>query len=127
MKSCEYSTTHKRENKITCILQKGNIKFYSKLRELPHNSGILHLDNKVSPTFRTQKNGVKNATVKQWRTIKNLFLVCIWAEIIIILDSYPVTTCDTPVNIVWVEHHKTAMTSEITTKSLRSGTLYFGK
>ena len=67
------------------ILQKGDIQFYRKYHELPHDSGILHLTDKLSPTFRTQKNGVKNATVTQWRTNKNLCPVRIWAGIIIIL------------------------------------------
>ena len=35
------------------ILQKGDIRFYRKRRELSHDSGILHLADKVSPTFRT--------------------------------------------------------------------------
>ena len=48
-----------------CILQKGDISFYRKHRELSHGIGILHLADKVSPTFRTQKNGVKNTTVTQ--------------------------------------------------------------
>ena len=59
MRSCEYSTTPKGEDKRTRILQKGDIRFYRKRRELSHDSGILHLSDKVSPTFCTQKNGVK--------------------------------------------------------------------
>ena len=72
MWSCEYSTNPKGEDKRTRILQKGDIHFYRKLRELSHDSGILHLADKVSQTFRTQKNGVKNATVTQWRTTTTL-------------------------------------------------------
>ena len=63
MRSCEYSTTPKRDNKRTRILQKRDIRFYRKRRELSHDSGIFHLSDKVSPTFRTNKNGFKNATV----------------------------------------------------------------
>ena len=55
----QFGTTRK------LILQKGDIHFYRKRRERSHDSGILHLADKVSPTFRTQKNGVKNATVTQ--------------------------------------------------------------
>ena len=65
VRSCKYSSTPKGEDKLTLILQKGDISFYRKRIELSHDSGILHLSNKVSPTFRTQKNGVKNATVTQ--------------------------------------------------------------
>ena len=72
MRSCDYSATPKGEDKLTGILHKGDIFFYRKRRELFHDSGILHLDDKVSPTFRTQKNGVKNATVTQWRTATTL-------------------------------------------------------
>ena len=86
IQSCEYSTTPKGENKCTHILQKEDIHFYIKLRELTHDSGILHLDDKVSPIFRTQRNGVKNATLTQWHTNTNLFPVLIWAETIIRLD-----------------------------------------
>ena len=86
MRSCEYSETPKGEDKCTRILNKGNIRFYRKRHTLSHNSGILHLADKVSSTFRTQKNGVKNATMTQWWTKKTLCAVRIWAEIIIQLD-----------------------------------------
>ena len=127
MRSCNDSTTPKGGDKLTHILQKEDIRFYRKRRELSHNSGILHLADKVSPTFRKQKNGVKNATVTQWRTAKTLYPVRIWAETIIQLDLYLVKTRDTTVKTFWVEHNKTTITSHITTKSLRSGTLSFGK
>ena len=86
MRSCNYSTTPKGEDKNTRILQKGDINFYRKCRGLYHDSGILHLSDKASPTFFTQKNGVKNATVTQWRTATTLCPVRIWAEIIIGLE-----------------------------------------
>ena len=75
MRPCEYSTTPKGEDKRTGILQKEGIRSYRKLRELSHDSGILHLSDKVSPIFLTQKNGVKNATVTQWWTTTTLYLV----------------------------------------------------
>ena len=56
--------------------------------ELSHNSEILHLADKVSQTFRIQKNGVKNATVTQCRTLTTLLPMHIWEEIIVRLDSY---------------------------------------
>ena len=83
------------------ILQKGDIQIYRKRCELPHKSRILHLANKVAPTFCTQKNGFKNATLTQWRINTNICMVGIWAEIIIRLDSYLETTHDTTVNTVW--------------------------
>ena len=79
MRSCDYSTTPKGEDKRTRILQKGDIHFYRKRRELYHDSRILHLYDTVSQTFRTQNNGVKNATVTQWPTTTTLCLVNIWA------------------------------------------------
>ena len=72
MRSYKYSKTPKGEEKLTHILQKGDIHFYRKLRKLSHGSGILHLADKVSPKFRRQKNGVKNATVTQWWTATTL-------------------------------------------------------
>ena len=127
MQSCKYSTTPKGEDKRTHILQKGDMRFYRKRRELPHDSGILHIADKVSPTFRTQKNGVKNSTVTQWRTATTLCPVRIWEEIIIRLESYSGTTRDTPVNTVWVDLQKTTITSQMKTNSLRAATLSFGK
>ena len=127
MRSCKYSTTPKGEDKRTRILQKGDIRFYRKRREFSHGSGILHLADKVSPTFRTQKNRGKNATVIQWQTPTTLCSVHIWAEIVIRMDSYSGTTRDTPVNTVWVERHKTMITSQMTKNSLRTGTLSFGE
>ena len=53
MRSCEYSATPKGGDKHTRILQKGDISLYRKHRELSHDSGILHLADKVSPTFGT--------------------------------------------------------------------------
>ena len=72
MRSCEYSTTNKGEDKRTRILQKGGIRFYRKCRELSHDSGILHLADKASLKFRTQKNGFKKSAVTQWQTSKTL-------------------------------------------------------
>ena len=48
-------------------------------------------------------------------------------KIIIRLDSYSGTTRETPVNTVWIELQKTTITSQMTTKSLREGTLSFGE
>ena len=127
MRSCKYSTTPKGGDKCTRILQKGDVHFYRKCRKLSHDSGILHLYDKISPIFRTHKNSVKNATVTQWRTTATLCMVLIWAEIIIRMYSYLGTTRDTPVTTVWVEHQNTEITSHMTTKSLRSGTRSFGK
>ena len=59
MWSCKYSTNPKGEDKCTRILQKGGICFYRKRRELSHDSGILHMSDKVSPTFCTHKMGSK--------------------------------------------------------------------
>ena len=88
VQSCEYSSTPKGEDKHTRILQKGDIHFCRKCRELSHDSGTHHLADKVSLKFRTQKNRVKNAIATQWRTATNLCPVQIWAEVIIRLDSY---------------------------------------
>ena len=115
MRSCEYYTTPKGEERFTCILQKGDIRLHRKRRELSHDSGMLHIPDKASPTFRTQKNRLKNATVTQWRTTTTLCLVRIWAEIFIQLDSYSGTTRDTPVNTVWLECQKMTITSQMTT------------
>ena len=127
MQSCKYSTTPKEEDKRKIILQKGGVRFYRKRRKVSQDSGILHLADKVSPEFQTQKNGVKHATVTQCRTTTTLCPVRIWAEIIIRLDSYLGTTRDTPLNTFWINHQKTAITSQMTTEYLRSGTLFFGK
>ena len=94
-----------------------------KRSELPHSSRCTHLEDKFSPTFRTQNNGFKNARVTQWRTWKHLFPVQLWADIVTILDLYPGSLDNTPVNTVWMEKHKTTITSQITTKSLRSVTI----
>ena len=60
-------------------LQKEDIGFYRKSRQLSHDSGILNLAHKVSPALRTQKTGFKNATATQWWTTTTLCLVHIWA------------------------------------------------
>ena len=125
IQSCEYSKTPMRGNKRTRILWKGGIMLYRKQRKLLHGIDCIHLVYKVSPTFRTQKNGVKNATVTQWRTGKHIFMVWFWADIITRLKSYPVSSCEIPVNTVWVENLKTTITSQMATKYLRSGTLSF--
>ena len=90
---------------------RGGIKFYRKRRKIPHSSGHLHLADKVSLLFRTQKNGVKNSTVNQWRTWKHLCIVQLWVYIVTRMDLYPGSSDDTPVNTVWVENHRTTLTS----------------
>ena len=75
MWSCVYLTTPKGEEKKGVVLWNVNIRFYRKIFKLIHNSGQIHLVDKISPTFRTQKNGIKNATVTQWWTGKQLCLV----------------------------------------------------
>ena len=113
--------------KPTRILRKGSIRFYRKCHKLTHNSIRIHLVDKVSPTFSTQKNGVKNETVTQWQKGKPLCPVQIWSDIISILELYPVTSDNTPLNTVWVENHKTTITSQMKIKVLRSWTLSFGE
>ena len=100
MRSCEYLVTPKGEVKQTRILKKGDIRFYRKRHKLAHNSVHIHLAYKIPPKFRTHKNGFKNATVNQWQSGKCLRQVHIWADIISILDSYPETLDETPVNTV---------------------------
>ena len=65
MQTCKYSITPKGENNQTCILRKGYIRLYSKQLDIIHISGCIHLADKVYLEFRTQKNGIKNATVTQ--------------------------------------------------------------
>ena len=100
MQSCEYSTTPKGEHKLSCIMRKGGIKFYRKRRDIPHISGLLHLAEKVSPTFRKQKNEVNNATVTQWCTGKHIYPVQLWADIVTRMDLYPGSSDETLVNTV---------------------------
>ena len=85
MKSCEYSETPKGYNKQTRILRKRYISFHRKQYKLLHSSVCIYLVDKVSPTFFTQNNGVKNVTMTQWGDFKHLFLVQIWVYIITIL------------------------------------------
>ena len=59
---CLSATKPVRHNQETHPSERGYT-FYRKCRELSHDSGILHLADKVSLKLRTQKNGVKNATV----------------------------------------------------------------
>ena len=125
--SCEYPTTPRGENKQTSILRKGDIRFYRKWRELLHSIRCIHLANKVSQKSNTKKNGIKNATVTQWRTCKHIFPVKIWANNITRLESHPGTLDDTPVNTVSVENHKATITSQMTIKIIRSVTLFFGE
>ena len=127
IQSCEYLETPKGEAKLTCILCKGDIRFYREHHELIHNSGRIQLVKKNSPTFRTQKNGSKNTTLTQWRRGKCLCLVHIWANIISRLDSYPWTWDDNPLNTAWLENHKTTITYQMTIKYMISGTLSLGE
>ena len=96
-----------------------------KKRKLIHRSDCKHLKEMISTKFRTQKSGIKNATVTQWRTGKHLCLVQVWADIVTRLESYLGPSDDTPVNTVWVENHKTTITSQMKIKSMSSGTLSF--
>ena len=63
MRSYEYSTTPKGDNKQTSILWKGGIKLYRKVCELMNSrfhmqmpyKVYIHLANKASPTFQKNK------------------------------------------------------------------------
>ena len=48
-------------------------------------------------------------------------------EIISIMDSYPETTNNTPVNKVYIDNSRTMITYQMKTRTLRSGALYFGE
>ena len=47
MWTSEYSMNLKGGVKLTCIFRKGGIRFYRKRRELIHNSGRIHLADKI--------------------------------------------------------------------------------
>ena len=85
MRSCKYLSNPKGEAKQTRILRKGDIRFYIKRCKLAHNSGCIYIEGKFSPTFGAYKNGVKNATLSQWRTVEFLCPLQIWAGIILIV------------------------------------------
>ena len=96
-------------------MQKGGIRFYSKLPELLHRKGCIQLVENVALIFRIQNNGAKHATVIQCWTGKHLCLAKVWSDIITRLESYPGSSEDTPVNTVWVEYKKTTIISQIIT------------
>ena len=75
VRSFKYTTTTKRENKVTYIMQKGDTKFFIKQRKLTHSRSHINSSEKVFLTIWTQKNGVRNATATQWQTCKHLSLV----------------------------------------------------
>ena len=122
--SCEYSTTPKGEEKQTHILKKGNIRFYRKRCKLTHNIGCIHLEDNVYPTLSAHENEKKNAVVTKWRTGKLIYLVHIWDNITTIMNVYPRTSGDTPLNTVWLENHKTTITvgKNIPSKEIPLGT-----
>ena len=125
MISCEYYTTPKGENKKTCILRKGGIKFYREWHKIIHSSSRIHFSDKALLTYRKQKNGVKNKTATQCQTGKQLFSVRIWANIITRLGSYPGKSDDPPINTVWVKNSRTRIIPQMKTKTPRSGILSF--
>ena len=104
MLSFKYWTTSKGDYKWTLILWKGNIIFCRKWCKLTHEISRVHILDKVYPESRTYNNGVKNATVAQCWKGKYLCPLHIWSYIITIVDSYPGTSYDTPVNTVWVKN-----------------------
>ena len=123
---CEYSTTPKGETKQTIILKNEDVHFYRKRSNLTHRIRLIHLSEKVSPTFQKHTNGIINATVNQWRTVKHLFSVLIWGDLITILESYPDKLEESPVNVVWFNIYITTITCRMKIKTLRSLSLYFG-
>ena len=79
-----------------------------------HSSSSIHLEEKLYQTFTTHKNGVINVTETQCWTGKHLCLVQFWANIITMLESYPVTSYNTPVNTVWLKNHRTTIITQMT-------------
>ena len=126
-RSWKYSTTIKWEANLTHILRKLDIKYYRKHHDIAHRSCLVHLAEKVSPTFQTHNNYIKTATVTKWETVKHLCILWIWADIISRQESYPGSSYNAPVNTVWVDDYKTIITYNMKIRTLRSGALSFGE
>ena len=102
MRSCEFLSVTGKVRK-TKRLKVRNIRFFKNNVEIRDktNRMILYADT-VSITFEFQKNKMKNITVTQPRSGKELCPVIIWAKIVLRILSYKGTTKNTFVNAVVV-------------------------
>ena len=112
MRSCEYSSTPKQEEKKTKLLRLRNLRFFSRdkkgfMHTIPHSSSpkILSAAECISITFEDQKNGEKNACITQHRASrhKDLCPVRAWAKLVCRIMSYPNTTVNTTVNTIYTK------------------------
>ena len=129
MRSCEYSTTNKQEEKKTKLLRLKNIRFFSRdqngfMITKPHSSPLKTLSNAecVSITFEDQKNGEKNACITQHKAqrTKDLCPVRAWAALVHRIHKYPKTTHNTPVNTILINGKLRQITSTQTRNFIKS-------
>ena len=113
MRSCEYLTVPRADQRRTDILRLRNIRFFMDGREMEHNNRLLEFADCVAITFEFQKKEERNDIVT------NVFsgdtTICparAWAAIVRRIWSYPGATQDTKVSAVWrndrIEYVKSA-------------------
>ena len=101
-RSCEYSRVPKRDQKRTKLLCLRNIRFFKEGRLITSPSADLEFAESVAVTFEMQKNEDKNETVVHgWTDDPVLCPVKQWAGLVNRVWSYPGTTTDTSVCVVW--------------------------
>lgn len=129
MRSCEYSTTPKQEEKKTKLLRLRNIRFFSRdkkgfMTTIDHSSPLSSLSEAecISITFEDQKNGEKNACITQHKASrqKDLCPVRAWAALVHRIMSYPKTTMDTTVNTFYTKGSLKLISSNQTRSFIKS-------
>ncbi len=100
--SCKLLTVPKREERRTKLLCLQNIRFFKDRHLIPAPSANLESADSVAITFEMQKNDSKFDTVIHgWTDVPVLCPVLKWAQLVNRILSYPNTTWDTPVCVVW--------------------------
>jgi hypothetical protein len=128
-RSCEYLEVSHPESKRTKQLTLGNLAFYKGNIEIPHSSPLeLQTTDRISITFKTQKNGRKFDTFTQWQTRHaSLCPIIQWAALMQRILGYPGTTKDTKVSTVMIGTRISNITSKNIEMALCDGVATYGK
>jgi len=126
-RSCEYLKVPRREMKRTKLLRLRNIRFFKDGRLISAPSDNLELADSVAVTFEMQKNDHKHETVIHGRTDDPVLCpVKQWAQLVNRIWTYPGTTEDTPVCMVWRHDRREQITLYQVIATLRAACATIG-
>ncbi len=131
MRSCEYLKTPSSKDKKTTLLELRDLKFYDINDSIIPNASddIVNRANKMTVTFRNQKNGEKDETITLCRNSQKLCGVETWSKLVHRVIRLPNANSSTSVNAYFNPSSQKVeyVTSKMVTKMLQHTVLFLGE